>query len=122
MDFGSGLGYVLLGLVAGVFSGLVGIGGGIIIVPALVILFGMSQHTAQGTTIAMLVLPVGIVAAWTYYKEGHVAIAAAALIGLGFLAGSGFGAKFAQSISPPVLEKIFGGVLVAVGLKMILGR
>lgn len=116
------LAYLLLGFLAGALSGLIGIGGGIIIVPALVILFGMSQHTAQGTTTALLVLPIGIVAAWTYYREGHVVIMAAALIALGFLAGSGLGARFAQSIPAPVLEKIFGGVLVLVGLKMIIGR
>jgi uncharacterized membrane protein YfcA len=116
------LGYVLLGFLAGVLGGLVGIGGGIIIVPALVMLFGMSQHTAQGTTIAMLVLPVGIVAAWTYYKEGHVVLGAALLIALGFLAGAGLGARFAQSLSTPALEKIFGGIMILVGLKMIFGR
>jgi uncharacterized membrane protein YfcA len=64
--------YVLLGLVAGVLSGLIGIGGGVIIVPALIFLFGLSQHEAQGTTLALLIPPVGILAAWTYYKQGYV--------------------------------------------------
>jgi uncharacterized membrane protein YfcA len=64
--------YILLGLVAGILSGLIGIGGGTIIVPVLVLFFGMSQHLAQGTTLALLVPPIGILAAWQYYKEGYV--------------------------------------------------
>jgi uncharacterized membrane protein YfcA len=64
--------YVLLGVIAGVFSGLIGIGGGVIIVPALVFVFGFSQHQAQGTTLALLVPPIGILAAWTYYWQGDV--------------------------------------------------
>lgn len=67
-----GVFYLLLGLVAGIFSGLIGIGGGTIIVPALVFLFGLSQHQAQGTTLALLVPPIGFLAAWTYYKQGYV--------------------------------------------------
>src|SRR4030043_453124 len=63
--------YLLLGLIAGTFSGLIGIGGGTIIVPALIFLFGMSQHLAQGTTLALLVPPIGFLAAWTYYKQGY---------------------------------------------------
>jgi uncharacterized membrane protein YfcA len=72
--------YLLLGLVAGSFSGLIGIGGGTIIVPALVFLFGLSQHQAQGTTLALLVPPIGFLAAWTYYKQGYVDLRIAALI------------------------------------------
>ena len=64
--------YVLLGLIAGALSGLIGIGGGVIIVPALVFLFGLSQHQAQGTTLALMVPPIGILEAWTYYQEGLV--------------------------------------------------
>ena len=79
--------YILLGLVAGVLSGLIGIGGGIIIVPALVLLFGMTQHNAQGTTLALLIPPIGILAAWTYYKAGYVDIRVAALVAFGFFAG-----------------------------------
>ena len=76
--------YLLLGLVAGILSGLIGIGGGTIIVPALIFLFGFSQHLAQGTTLALLVPPIGILAAWTYYKQGYVDLHIAALICLGF--------------------------------------
>ena len=79
--------YVLLGLVAGVLSGVVGVGGGIIIVPALIFFFGMSQHMAQGTTLALMVPPIGILAAWSYYTHGYVDIKVAVLVGVGFLLG-----------------------------------
>jgi uncharacterized membrane protein YfcA len=115
-------GYVVLGIAAGVVSGLVGIGGGVIIVPALILLFGMSQQTAQGTTIAMLVLPVGVLAAWVYYRQGFVDISAAGLIAVGFVAGSLGGAKLAVALPTQYLEKGFGIVIVLIGLKMILGR
>ena len=84
----SSLLYVILGLVAGVLSGVIGIGGGVIIVPVLVLLFGMSQHHAQGTTLALLIPPIGILAAWTYYKAGYVDLRVAALVAVGFFAGS----------------------------------
>ena len=80
--------YIVLGLVAGILSGLIGIGGGVIIVPALVLLFGMSQHNAQGTTLALLIPPIGILAAWTYYKAGFVDVRVAVLVAVGFFAGS----------------------------------
>jgi hypothetical protein len=79
--------YVLLGLVAGVLSGIIGIGGGVIIVPVLVFLFGLSQHQAQGTTLALLVPPIGILAAWTYYKAGYVNLEIAAFVCVGFVLG-----------------------------------
>jgi hypothetical protein len=113
--------YLLIGLIAGVFSGLVGIGGGIIIVPALVFLFGFTQQTAQGTTIALLVLPIGILGALEYYKHGHVDFRVVLFIALGFLFGSLFGAKFALMIPTAILKKIFGGTMVLIGLKMLLG-
>ena len=114
--------YVVLGLVAGVLSGLVGIGGGIVVVPALVFLFGFSQHQAQGTALAMMVPPVGLLAAWTYFKQGHVDLTVAALLCLGFFFGGLFGARIATHVSNEALEKLFGVVLLAVSLKMIFGR
>ena len=87
--------YILLGVVAGIFSGLIGIGGGIIIVPALVLLFGLSQHSAQGTTLALMVPPIGLLAAWTYYKQGLVDLKIAAFVCIGFFIGGLLGAKFA---------------------------
>jgi len=111
--------YLLLGLIAGTFSGLIGIGGAIIIIPSLVLLFGLSQHTAQGTTLALMVPPIGLLAAWTYYRQGFVDLKIAALICLGFFFGGLVGAKFATEISDEILRKIFGVVLLAASLKMI---
>jgi hypothetical protein len=121
-DLGDITSYLLLGLAAGILSGLVGIGGGILIVPALVFLFGFSQQQAQGTTLALLVPPIGILAAWTYYNHGYVNIKAAAIIAAGFIAGSLLGARFSTSLSNDVLSKIFGVFLVLVGVKMIIGK
>jgi uncharacterized membrane protein YfcA len=114
--------YLLLGVVAGIFSGLIGIGGAIIIIPALVLLFGLSQHTAQGTTLALMVPPIGLLAALAYYKQGFVDLKIAAFICVGFFIGGLFGAKFALGIPETILKKIFGAVLFLVSLKMILGK
>jgi uncharacterized protein len=115
-------GYLILGLLAGVLSGLVGLGGGFVIVPALVFIFGFSQHQAQGTTLALLVPPIGILAAWTYYQQGFVDVKVAAFIAAGFVVGSLLGARYAINISNEILEKVFGVALVLIGLKMIIGR
>jgi uncharacterized membrane protein YfcA len=111
--------YLLLGLVAGIFSGLIGIGGAIIIIPSLVLLFGLSQHTAQGTTLALMVPPIGLLAAWTYYKQGFVDFKIAGLICLGFFFGGLAGARFATDIPDDVLRKVFGVILLAASLRMI---
>lgn len=115
-------GYIILGLVAGILSGLVGIGGGIIIVPALIFFFGISQHVAQGTTIAMLVLPVGASAAWVYYQQGYVDFSIAALLAVGFFLGSMIGARIAVALPAATLEKVFGILVTLIGLKMVVGR
>ena len=114
--------YLLLGLVAGTLSGLIGIGGGVIIVPALVFLFGLSQHQAQGTTLALLVPPVGLLAALTYYRQGYVDLKIAAFICVGFFLGGLLGAKFAMGLSNVILEKVFGVALLLIAIKMILTR
>ncbi|OGC86756.1 MAG: permease [candidate division Zixibacteria bacterium RBG_16_48_11] len=114
--------FLLLGLVAGILSGLIGIGGGIIIVPALVFIFGLTQHQAQGTTLALMVPPIGILAAWTYYQKGFVDLRIAALVCAGFVIGGLLGAKLATNLSNVILEKIFGVALLLIALKMILAR
>jgi uncharacterized membrane protein YfcA len=114
--------YLLVGLAAGVISGLIGIGGGTIIVPVLVFLFGLSQHEAQGTTLALLVPPIGLLAAWTYYKEGYVDLKIAGLICLGFFFGGLLGAKLATRLSNILLERVFGVALLLISLKMILTK
>jgi uncharacterized membrane protein YfcA len=116
------IGLLVLGLAAGALSGLVGIGGGILIVPALVLLFGFSQQQAQGTTLALLVPPIGILAAWTYYRSGFVNIHAALFIIAGFVIGSLFGARLATTMPSGTLEKVFGTFLVIVGVRMIFGK
>lgn len=113
---------IAIGLVAGSLSGMVGIGGGIVIVPALVVFVGLSQHEAQGTTLAMLVPPVGLVAAWTYYRAGYVDLQLAGWLCLGFVVGTLAGSRLAIVASEVTLERIFGGALLLVGLKMILIR
>jgi uncharacterized membrane protein YfcA len=114
--------YVFLGIAAGIFSGLIGVGGGVILVPALVFLFGLSQHTAQGTTLALLVPPIGLPAAWTYYKSGYVDLKIAVLICVGFVVGALLGAKLATDLSNATLEKIFAVALLLIGAKMLLTR
>jgi hypothetical protein len=114
--------YVALGLVAGIFSGLIGIGGAIIIIPSLVLLFGLSQHTAQGTTLALMVPPIGLLAAWTYYKGGFVDLKIAGLICLGFFVGGLLGAKYAVAVPDVLLRRIFGIVLLIAAARMILTK
>jgi uncharacterized membrane protein YfcA len=122
MGYGNALLYVLTGLAAGLLSGLIGIGGGTIVVPILLFYFGFSQKMAQGTTLALLVPPIGIFAAWTYYKQGFVDFPVAALICLGFLFGGLIGAKFATALSNQALERIFGIALLIISIKMIFAR
>ncbi len=114
--------YLMLGLLAGVLSGLMGIGGGLILIPALVIVFGFSQHLAQGTTLALMVPPIGLLAAWVYYRSGYVNLKVAALICVGFFIGGLVGAKFAIVIPNVMLRKIFGLALLLASVKMIVGK
>ena len=111
--------YLLLGLGVGALSGLIGIGGGVLITPALIYLFGFSQHDAQGTTLALLVPPIGILGAWTYFQQGYVDVKVALLICLGFVFGGLIGAKFAIDIPEEFLRRIFAVAIILVGLKML---
>ena len=111
--------FILLGLFAGAISGLVGIGGGIIIVPALVLLFGFSQKLAQGTTLALLVPPIGIFAALTYYKDGYVNLRAAGLIVVGFVIGSFLAARYVTRLSNATVTRVFAIFLIAVAIRML---
>ncbi len=113
---------ILIGLMAGILSGLIGIGGATIIIPALVFIFGFSQHIAQGTTLGLMVPPIGLLAAYTYYKEGFVDIKIAALICLGFFIGGLIGANIAIGIPEEHLKKLFGGFLLLVALRMIFSK
>src|SRR5436190_16422803 len=107
-----GIEFILLGLAVGVLSGIMGIGGAVFIVPALVYIFGWPQHMAQGTTLAMLVPPIGILAAWRYYSAGHVDLKVAGLMCIGFFVGGYFGGGLANHLPGDTLRKIFGGALL----------
>ena len=103
---------VLIGLAAGFMGGMVGIGGGVIIVPALVLLLGLSQHQSQGISLAMLLFPVGILGVINYYKKGHVDFKYAGLLAIGFLAGSYLGSKFSLSLPQDTVKKVFAVVMI----------
>lgn len=106
---------LLIGVIVGAVSGVVGIGGGILFVPLLVWLYGMDQHKAQGTSLGALLAPVGILAFLAYYRAGNADIRVAALLAAGFLVGGYFGATGAQMIPEVVLRRVFAGTLIAVG-------
>ena len=110
----------VIGLAAGVVSGLLGVGGGILIVPGLVLLLKLNQHTATGTSLAALLLPVGFLGALEYYRRGQVNIPYAALIAVGLFVGALLGAKLAGSVSDVVLRRAFGALLLLVSAKLLL--
>ena len=108
-----------LGMAAGVLAGLLGIGGAIVIIPVLVFAFGMTQQQAQGTTMAFLTLPVGILGAYVYYERGLVDVRWALLLAVGFVVGSFVGARIATTLSNEMLQKIFGVLLIGLGIRMV---
>ena len=111
--------YLLWGGAIGVVSGVVGLGGGFLIVPTLVYLFGLSQHQAQGTSLALMIPPSGLLAAMRYWNNGHVVLPIAVCGALGFFLGGYFGAGLAQNLDEIVLKRVFGTSLVLIGLKML---
>jgi hypothetical protein len=111
-----------MGLIAGVLSGMVGIGGGIIIVPALVYFLGFSQHSAQGTVLCMFLLPIGILGVYNYWQEGFVEWRTALIMGITFILGSFFGSKFSISLDAVTVKRIFGAVIFLISLKMMWGK
>jgi uncharacterized protein len=119
MDIPSLLVVILIGIAAGMLSGLVGIGGGLVIVPALVYFLGFSQHTAQGTSLMMILLPVGILAVINYYKQGYVDMKVVWLLALGFIAGGYFGSKIAINLPQETVKKIFAILMIAIAVKML---
>lgn len=108
-----------VGLVAGFLSGMVGIGGGIIIVPVLVYFLNYTQHQAQGTTLFMFLLPIGILGVINYHKAGYVEFKTAFIIATTFVLGSYLGSKLAISIDQKTVKQIFGVIIVVLGIKMI---
>ena len=118
MDIQTLLILILIGIVAGMLSGLVGIGGGIIIVPALILLVGFSQKMAQGTSLGILLLPIGILGVWQFYKQGYVDMKVVIIVSVGFLIGSYYGSKLALSLPQETVRKIFAALLILVAIKM----
>ena len=116
------LSLILIGILAGALSGLVGVGGGIIMVPLLVLFFSFNQHEAQGTSLAVLAVPVTAVAVFNYYKEGQINLKYAAIIAVFFVLGSIVGSKFALTLDQKVLKKIFAVVLLVIAGKMLLEK
>jgi len=111
---------LLIGFAAGVFGGMVGLGGGVIMIPAMIYFLGMTQIAAQGTSLAVMLPPVGIMAVMNYYKSGQLNLKYAIVIALAFTIGGYFGSKIALNIPITVLKRIFGFVLIAIALKMII--
>lgn len=110
---------ILIGLFAGMLSGLIGVGGGIIIVPALIYFVGFTQKEAQGTSLGLLLLPIGILAVFNYYNKGLIDVKVVGVMALAFVVGGFFGSKLALAISEAALKKIFAVVLFYTGFKML---
>jgi uncharacterized membrane protein YfcA len=113
---------VIIGLMAGVFGGMFGVGGAIIMIPALVYFLGVDQHTAQGTSVAIMLPPIGLFAAYNYYKAGDVNIWYAVIIALAFMVGGYFGSLIALRLPENLMKKIFGILLILVALRMIFAK
>jgi uncharacterized protein len=108
----------LIGIAAGILGGMLGLGGAIIIIPALIMFLGYSQQLAQGTALIMMVLPVGALAAFQYYQKGFVDVKAALILASFFFIGGYFGAKLATQIPQDILKKVFAVMLIGIALKM----
>ena len=110
---------ILVGIAAGMLGGLVGVGGGIIIVPSLVYFIGVNQHTAQGTSLGLIMLPVGILGVLQYYKSGNVDFRIVGILAIGFLIGSFFGSKIALSLPQETIKKVFAILMIIMAIKML---
>ena len=119
MNIATIMGLLLVGLAAGVLSSMAGIGGGLIIVPSLVFFFAFSQKMAQGTSLALLLPPIGIFAVMNYYKAGYVDVKVAGLLVVSFIIGSYLGSKIALGLPDTMLKKIFGIFLALVAIKYL---
>jgi uncharacterized protein len=112
----------IIGLIVGFFGGMFGVGGGVILIPMLVYMVGMEQHSAQGTSVAIMLPPIGIVAAYNYYKAGHVNIKFAIIIAVTFIIGSYFGSKLAVHLPDEVSKRIFAVILFLISIRMFFFR
>ena len=110
---------IMIGLMAGVFGGIFGVGGAIIMIPAMVYFLGVDQHTAQGTSLAVMLPPIGLFAAYNYYKAGQVNVWYAMIIAVSFMIGGYFGSKIALNLPENIMKKIFGIFLIIIALRLI---
>lgn len=113
------LGLILIGLSAGILSGLLGVGGAIIMIPALVFFYGMTQHQAQGTSLAILLFPVGFLAFWNYYKQGYVNFRIAVIVMIAFFVGGYLGSIGAIYIPARILRILFGLLIIVLGIRIV---
>ena len=122
MDITTCIILIVIGLLAGILSGLVGVGGGILMIPLLIMFLGLTQHQAQGTALFAMLPPIGILAAMNYYKEGFVKWEYAAVIALTFVVGGYFGSKLAISLSAQTVRKVFGVIMLIGAIKLIFSK
>jgi uncharacterized membrane protein YfcA len=122
MNFTTVIILVMIGLMTGVFGGVFGVGGAVIMIPALVYFLNVDQHTAQGTSLAVMLPPIGLFAAYNYYKEGQVNVWYAVIIALSFMIGGYFGSKIALNLPEQTMKKIFGFFLILIALKLIFSK
>ncbi len=113
---------IIIGLLSGMLAGVFGVGGAILVIPALIFIMGLSQHQAQGTSLAFMIPPIGILAAWNYWKAGYVNWKFALVLSLTFILGAYLGSQLSLQISDKVLRKIFGIFLLFVAVKMIISK
>lgn len=110
---------IVIGIVSGILAGVFGIGGAIIVIPSLVFILGLSQHDAQGTSLAFMLPPVGILATWNYWKAGHVDWKIALVLSLTFVVGAYFGSKLSINIPDRLLRRMFGVLMIVMAVKLI---
>ncbi|WP_167613108.1 sulfite exporter TauE/SafE family protein [Maribellus sediminis] len=113
---------IIIGLVSGLLSGIFGIGGAIIVIPALIFIVGLTQHEAQGTSLAFMIPPVGILAAWNYWKAGYVNWKFALVLALTFVVGAYLGSQFSLNIPDRTLRRLFGVLMIVMAVKLIFSK
>jgi uncharacterized membrane protein YfcA len=113
---------IAIGMVAGILGGMIGLGGGVIMIPAMMIFLAMDQKTAQGTSVAVMLPPIGLLAAYNYYKAGYVNVPYAIIIAVAFMAGGYFGSKAALLLPEVAMRRVFAVLLVIIAAKMFFGK
>lgn len=113
---------MVIGIAAGILSGFAGVGGGVIIIPALIFFLGMTQFEAQGTSLALMIPPIGILAAMNYYKEGYINWRYALILAVFFFVGGYIGSKMALTLDQGAVKKGFAVFIILVGVKMLFSK